>query len=142
MFQGNGKGEWDLFLSTEKGWGNFHVTGSGGFRLPNDWDAETSSAHYSHQLDYYVCQYFIPFVTGNGFTTLSNGNALPLNVEGYDLINFGSSIASGFTQVAFGAGFRSRILKKLDAGFGWETGLTKPKGPYDERFRVDLIYRF
>ena len=142
VFQGNGKGEWDLFLSASKGWNDFHVTGSCGFRLPNDWDAETASTHYSLQLDYYVCQYFIPFVSGNGFTVLSEAKATPFNFEGYDLINFGAANAEGRTQIAFGAGFRSRLLKHLDLGFGYETGVTKPKNLFDQRYTVDLIYRF
>ena len=142
VFQGNGKGEWDLFLSAAKGWGNFHVTGSSGVRIPNDWDDETASAHYSLQLDYFTCRWFIPFVAANGFTVLSEAEALPLDVEGYDLINFGSSEAEGFTQITFGTGFRSRILDNLDLGFAWETGLTSPAGLFDERYTVDLIWRF
>lgn len=142
VFQGNGKGEWDAFLSSEKGFGNAHVTGSLGFRVPNDMGAETASTHYSLQLDYYTCQYFIPFVVGNGFTVMSKGDALPLNVEGYDLINFGSSNAEGRTQVTLGSGFRSRLTKSVDVGFAYEFGLTKPKGLFGDRYTVDLIWRF
>ncbi len=142
VFQGNGAGEWDLFVSSSKGWGNFHVTGSGGFRLPNNWDQETASAHYSLQLDYYTCQYFIPFVAANGFTVLSEANALPLSIEGFDLINFGSQNAGGFTQIVFAAGLRSRIVKNVDVGFAFETSMTKPEGLFDSRYTVDLIWRF
>jgi hypothetical protein len=142
VFQGNGKGEWDVFLSTAKGWGNFHVTGSGGVRLPNDWDDETASAHYSVQLDYYVGQYFIPFIAGNGFTVLSEANATPFDFEGYDLINFGAADAKGRTQVTIGVGARSRILENLDVGFAYETGVTRPRNLFDQRYTVDVIYRF
>jgi hypothetical protein len=142
VFQGNGKGEWDLFVSAMKGWNNLHVTGGGGVRLPNDWDAETSSAHYSLQVDYYTCQYFIPFAAVNGFTVLSEAEEIPLTVEGYDLINFGSSEAGGFTQVTGGVGFRSRILQNLDVGFAYETSLSKPRGLFDDRYTVDVIWRF
>jgi hypothetical protein len=142
VFQGNGKGEWNLFVSSSKGWGNFHVTGGGGVRLPNDWDEETASAHYSLQLDYYTCPYFIPFVAANGFTTLSEAERIPLEVEGFDLINFGSSRADKFTQVTFATGWRSRVLKNLDLGFAFETSMTRPEGLFDNRYTFDVIFRF
>lgn len=142
VFQGNGDGEWNPFLSAIKGFGNFHVLGSAGVRLPNSWDEETASAHYSVQLDYYTCRWFIPFVAANGFTVLSEAKGPALNVEGYDLINFGSSAAEGFTQITAGAGFRSRLHEKVDFGFAYEIGLTDPKGLFDDRFTVDFILRF
>lgn len=142
VFQGNGKGEWNLFASAAKGFDNFHITGNVGFRVPNDWDQETPSLHYSLQLDYWTCQYFIPFVVMNGFTTLADGKQLPLETEGYDLINFGSSKASGWNGLLFGAGFRSRLHKNVDIGFAWEKAITTPKGLYEDRFTVDLIWRF
>lgn len=142
VFQGNGKGEWDLFVSAAKGFDDLQLAGNAGVRLPNDWSEETASAHYSLQLSYYVHQYFIPFVAGNGFTVLSEADQIPLNVEGFDLINFGSSAAEGFTQVAIGAGFRSRLLANLDLGFAFEKGVSKPRGVFDERYTVDLIWRF
>ncbi len=142
VFQGNGDGEWDLFLSGAKGWGNFHAVASAGVRLPNDLDQETASAHYSLQLDYHVCRYFSPFVAVNVFTVLNDAKQLGLTVEGFDLINFGSSNASGRTQAAVGGGFRSRLLKNLDLGFAYEAGVTKPYGLFDDRFTVDFIWRF
>lgn len=142
VFQGNGNGEVDLFVSAMKGWDQFHATASVGGRVPLDFDKETSSLHYSLQLDYYTCQWFIPFAVMNGQTVLSEAKALPFKVEGFDLINFGSSNAEGFTQVAVGGGFRSRICKMADVGFAYEKGITTPKGIFDDRFTVDLIVRF
>jgi hypothetical protein len=142
VFQGNGSGEWDVFVSAIKGFDKFHVLGSLGARLPNNWDEETASLHYSLQLDYYACRWFIPFVSGNGQTVLSDGKGLPLNVEGYDLINFGSSQAKGETQIVLGTGFRSRLLANLDFGFGYEFGVTDPKGLFGDRYTVDFIFRF
>lgn len=142
VFQGNGKGEWDIFASALKGFNELQFTANAGFRLPNDWDMDTAQAHYSLQMSYFVHQYFIPFIAGNGFTVLSSAEEIPLEVEGFDLINFGSSEAEGFTQIALGAGFRSRILDNLDLGFAYEKGVTKPEGVFDERITVDLIWRF
>jgi hypothetical protein len=142
VFQGNGNGEWDVFVSSMKGFDDFHITGSLGVRVPNDMDAETSQLHYSLQLDYYVCKWFIPFVAANAFTILTDAKQLALGTEGYDLINFGTSNASGKTQVVIGGGFRSRLLHNLDVGFAYEKGVTSPKGLFDDRFTADLIFRF
>ncbi len=142
VFQGNGSGEWNAFVSAIKGWDDFHATASAGVRLPNDWDRETASAHYSLQLDYYVCRWFIPFVAANGQTVLSEGKGLPLTVEGFDLINFGSRNAEGRTQIALGGGFRSRLHEKVDFGFAYEFGATDPKGLFKDRYTLDFIFRF
>lgn len=142
VFQGNGDGEWNLFASAAKGFGNFHVLANAGFRIPNNWCDETAQAHYSLHLDYYTCKWFIPFVTLNGFTVLSEGKGLPLDNEGYDLINFGSSNAEGRSSLVFGLGMRSRVHKNVDLGFAWEKGLTTPKALFDDRFTVDAIIHF
>lgn len=142
VFQGNGDGEFDVFVSAMKGWEKFHATASVGGRIPVDFDQETSSLHYSLQLDYHVCRWFIPFAVVSGQTVLSQGKGPAFGVEGFDLINFGTSNASGFTQVAVGGGFRSSLCKWADIGFCYEKGLTSPKGLFDDRFTVDMIVRF
>lgn len=148
VFQGNGSGEWDVFVSSAKSWGDFRAVGSAGVRLPNDFSAESSSTHYSVQFDYYTCQYFIPFVSANGHTVITSGNsnfALPaggLNVEGFDLINFGADSADGRTQIVGGVGFRSKLCKHVDLGFAYESSLTSPKGLFKDRFTVDLVFKF
>ena len=147
VMQGRGSGEWNLFVSTEKGWDKFHATANVGFRIPNDFSAQTAQLHYSLQFDYYVHRYFIPFIALNGYTVLSEGehrllNAVPLNAEMYDLINFGSTDAQGTTQLTFGGGVRSRILPKLDLGAAYEIGIVDPKGIFDARVTADLIWRF
>ena len=103
VFQGNGSGEWNVFVSAEKGFGDFHLLSNVGLRVPNDTSDESTVFHYSLQADYYACNYFIPFVALNGFTVVDSGNALPLSSEGFDLINFGSSKSGGVNQMALGA---------------------------------------
>ncbi|MFO1501862.1 MAG: hypothetical protein U1G07_26380 [Verrucomicrobiota bacterium] len=145
--QGRGEGEWNLFVSAAKGFGRFHTTGNVGFRLPNNFNDQTAQAHYSLQLDYNVCRYFIPFFVANGYTVLSEGEhkllgAVDLNTELYDLINFGSTEASGKTQFTVGGGLRSKIYKNVELGFAYEAGVSSPVGIFDDRFTVDLIWRF
>jgi hypothetical protein len=145
--QGRGAGEWNLFASAAKGFGKFHTTGNVGFRIPNDFSDQTAQAHYSLQLDYFVCKYFIPFFAANGYTTLSEGDhkllgVVDLNTEMYDLINFGSTEAAGRTQVTVGGGMKAKLCKSTELGFAYEAGVSSPVGIFEDRFTVDLIWRF
>jgi hypothetical protein len=147
VMQGDGSGEWNLFVSAAKGWDDFHVMGNLGFRIPNNWNEQTAQAHYSLQLDYRTCNYFIPFVCLNGYTVLSDGEdkllgVVELDTEMYDLINFGSTQAAGTTQLTLGGGFRSHLTPKLDLGLAYEAAVVSPKGIFDERITVDMILRF
>lgn len=152
VFQGNGKGEWDVFVSGAKGFGNFRTIGSAGWRIPNSFDDESSIAHYSLQLEYRTCQWFIPFISANGITVVAAGNQKTLadtgvgiegwQVEGFDLLNFGADSSDGFTQIVGGVGFRSQLCKWADFGFAYETSLTTPKALFDDRFTVDFVIRF
>ncbi len=142
VFQGRGSGEWNPFISAEKGWDDFHLTANLGVRIPNDSDKQSTVMHYSMMADYYVCQYFIPFVVANGWTVLSEGKNLPLTSEGYDVINFGSSLANGVTQMTIGGGFRSRLAKNIDFGVAYEKSVLSPEGLTDDRFTFDVCIRF
>lgn len=142
VFQGTGSGEINLFVSAEKGWGKLHATANIGGRIPVDFDKNTANIRYCGMLDYYVCRWFIPFATINAYTTLSEGKGLPLTSEGFDLINFGSSKASGRTQAACGLGFRSRLHERVDLGFAYERGFAPNNDIFKDRFTVDLIWRF
>jgi hypothetical protein len=142
VWQGNGLGEWDFFVSAEKGFDKLHLLGSVGFRCPNDWSEETAQFHFSAHIDYWVCRWFIPFVECNGYTVVNSGDKIPLDTEGYDLINFGSSKAVHRTQVAVGVGFRSRLMDNLDFGFAYEKAVAEPHGIFGDRFTADLIFRF
>lgn len=92
--------------------------------------------------DYYVCQWFIPFICANGFTVVSEGNNLPITSEGYDVINFGASQADGVTQMTLAGGFRSRITEDLDFGVAYEKAVINPEGLTDDRVTADFCVRF
>lgn len=145
VFQGNGMGEWDFFVAAAKGCEKAHAVANVGVRIPNNFADETAGVHYSLQLDYHTCRYFIPFVSLNAFTTLnsaSHNGGLPIGLpfEGADLINFGSSQAAGETDVFLGGGFSSHITEKIAAGVGCEIALTE--GFYDQRVTVSMNIGF
>jgi len=142
IFQGKGDGVWNFFVSTEKGFGDFHILANAGFLIPNDDDADSSLFHYHVQLDYYVCRFFKPFLVMNGYTVLKAGNNVPLTTEGYDLVNFGSSLADNTTQISLGGGFRSGITKNVDFGMAYEKSVSNTKGLLDDRFTFDFSIHF
>lgn len=142
VFQGTGSGVWDLFVSSAKAWDKIELQGNVGVTIPNDFDKKTSVAHYSAQLAYNSCRWFKPFVSANAFTVLSEGKGLPLDSEGFDLINFGSSNARGATQIALGGGFRTELTKKCNFGIAGETGVGHTKGLFDARITADVSIRF
>ncbi len=142
VFQGNGDGTWNPFISAGKGFGNLRFLANFGAIIPNDGDEESTQLHYSAQIDYTVCRYFIPFAAWNAFTVISEGKGLPVDFEGFDLFNFGSSKADGMTQSVLGVGFRSRLLDRLDFGFAYEFPVSQPEGLFGDRFTFDFIWRF
>jgi hypothetical protein len=142
VFQGLSTGEWNVFASAVKGFGRFHLVANAGFRIPNDWTEKTAQAHYSLQADYYLCHWFIPFVSLNGFSVLSTANKIGLTNEGYDLINFGSTGAEGRSSLVFGGGARSKLTKNLDLGVAYEISATKPNDLFDKRLTVDASIHF
>lgn len=142
VFQAGGDGKINPFVSVGKGFGNLRLLGNVGGIIPIDGNAETSQLRYSAQIDYTTCQYFVPFVAWNAFTVLTEGNGLGTDFEGFDLFNFGSQHAEGYTQSVIGVGFRSQLTEKLHFGFAYEFPVSSPEGVFDERFTVDFIWRF
>lgn len=142
IFQGRGGGEWDLFMAAQKGFGDFHLSGSLGIRLPNNRHENSTMVHYSVMADYYTCRWFIPFAAFNAFTVVDAGNNIGLNSEGYDVMNFGASGSQGVTQGTLAIGFRSRILSHVDLGIAYEKAIIKPYGLTDDRMTVDVSIRF
>jgi hypothetical protein len=77
VFQGNGSGEWDLFLASAKGWGDITLMGNIGARLPMNMAQETAQLHYSVQLAHHTHKYFVPFVAANAFTSSTRASRCP-----------------------------------------------------------------
>lgn len=147
VFQGSdhGDGQFDFFVSAAKGFDKFQLMGNAGLILPIDSDKDSTLLHYSIQLAHNSCSWFKPFVVLNGYTGLRNGKTPGLGgltSEGYDVINFGAGDVKGETMLVLGAGFRTALGRAVDLGFAYEKDITTDDGIFDDRFTVDLIWKF
>jgi len=142
VFQGRGGGEFNPFVSFQKGFGDLHVSGNLGLRIPVTTDEQNLMAHYSLMVDYYVNRWFIPFVSANFWTNLNDGANIGLRSNGYDVINFGANDANGVTQGMVGIGFRSRITNNVDLGAAYEVAAIRPYGLTNNRLTFDMCIRF
>lgn len=121
VFQGNGDGVWNFFLTSGKGFGKNHVIGTVGWELPNDGAQESESMFYSLHLDREVADGFYLLTEFTGIHYLDDGNRLlGVNVEGGDLFNLGSGNVKGnnFTSWAFGAAWKPN--RHVSIGAAWE----------------------
>lgn len=142
VFQRRGNGEFNPFVSFQKGWGDLHLSGNLGWRLPVDSNAQSSILHYSAMVDYFVNDRFVPFISFNAFSVTNAGNNIGLLSEGYDVFNFGATGSQGVTQGMIGLGFRSRLFGKTWLGVAYEKAVITPKALSDERLTLDLSIQF
>lgn len=142
VFQGEGDGEINPFLSAAKSFGNLNVMVGTGFRFAID-DSDSSFYDFDIHFDYKIGNFY-PLIEFGVYHVLDAGDRLPIADEGVDLFNFGSSEADGKTMVTAGAGARYRISDSVDLGAAYQIPLTSGEGSnlLDWRITTDLIYSF
>ncbi|MEX2188627.1 MAG: hypothetical protein WD875_17600 [Pirellulales bacterium] len=141
--QGNGAGEFNLFLTGGKQLGScYHVVSAAGFRLPADDTAENQVFYWSGHLDRKIGCDWYAFVETNWYHYLKSGNAFQLPVEGGDLFNLGSVGVAGNDLVTGAFGFKRQLRDIDEIGVAWEFPLTDRRGLLDNRLTVDYIIRY
>ncbi len=138
--QGDGNGLMDLFITGARAFGKLGFQGSLGANLALDGDHDSSMFHYAVHADYELFPNFYPVVEFNGFTTIDDGNRTPVNFEGIDLVNFGSTDSGTVMTIAGGA--RYRFNKHIQIGAGYEAPVTDREDIMDWRAYFDLILSF
>lgn len=140
VLQGGGIGVMNPFLSVAKGFGDLHLQGYTGPQLALSSD---DSSYYDVALhaDYRVADVFYPLVEFNWRHTLTGGERLPIDQEGWDLVNLGSTDAGGESVATLALGFRFRPMEDLDVGLGAEFPVTDRHDILDWRFTMDFIWR-
>ncbi len=142
VFQGEGDGNINPFVTGAVALQNLNLMAATGFRLPLDSDDSTL-----YDLDIHIdapLGNFYPSVEFNLVHVVDAGNRIGLGGEGADLINFGSSNSDGETLVTTAVGGRYRINDDLDFGVAYQVPLTNGPGSdiFDWRLTTDLIFSF
>lgn len=139
VFMGHGDGLLNPFLSTAKGFGDFHMELYSGPRIAisgNDSTFWDTNVHFDYKL-----ANFYPLIEWNIIHTLDGGRRLPLKQEGFDLVNLGSKDAGGETVATLAFGLRYRVLDDLDIGAVAEMPISQRHDVFGWRVTTDLIWR-
>ena len=142
VFQGNGDGLVRPFVSA--GWDleEFNVLGSFALNQPLDGDAEVASIDYHLHVSREVAPNLFPLLEINGITYTNDGNVLPVNFEGGDLINLGSANVSGNTVIWGALGAAYNISERWQAGIVYEWPWTSREDLMEDRIWASLVWRF
>ena len=141
--QGNGDGEFNVFLSGAKQLGCcYHIMSTAGFRLPVDAHDENQVFYWSGHIDRKIGNDWYAFVETNWYHYLRSGDAFPLPVEGGDLFNLGSQGIAGNDLVTGAIGLKRQLREIDEIGVAWEFPLTDRRGLLDNRLTVDYIIRY
>lgn len=142
VFQGNGDSVWTPYLSLGKQIGAGHLIASTGYHVPGDTAEESQSIYYSVHYDHPVTSKLSALAELNGIVYTKSGQALPLNIEGGDWINLGSSSVAGNNVLTFAFGANYRMNDCLSFAAVWEFPLSNRKDLLDSRTTATLTLMF
>ncbi len=127
--ESHGDGILNPFLSagwgTAAGPGNVHLLTYTALRLPiSGYDSTffDLSLHADYEVDTGPCGKLYPLIEFNWVQTLDGGRRLPIDNEGFDFFNFGTTGSGGRGVVTGAVGFRYRILEGVGDIFGSSLG--------------------
>lgn len=142
IFQGQGDGALNPFVSTGYTLGDVNLVAGTGLRIAMD---NTDSSFWDLDLhaDYKMGSFY-PLVEFNLIHAYQSGDRLPIADEGEDFFNFGASNSAGKNLVAMAVGARYRITDSVDYGLAYQFPLDRTEGSrvLDWRITSDLIIRF
>lgn len=140
VLQGKGKGLLNPFLSVAKGFDDFHAQMYTGANLALAVD-DTSSYDVALHFDYRLFEKLYPLFEFNWRYGLRGGGRLPIDQEGWDLVNLGSTDAGGESVATVALGARYRVTDTVDVGAVGEFPVTSRNDILDWRVTTDLIWR-
>ena len=142
VYQGKSDGDFNLFLTGGKEWGNLHVLGTTGFRLPCNRNSTSTAWYWNAHVDYKVLPWLAPFLEINGIHWIDGGEEFPFDFEGGDLINLGSSDVTGNDLVTLAPGIRFPINRNLSFGVAYEFPVTGREDLLNQRWTFDVVLRY
>lgn len=141
VFQGQGDGAFNPFLSAATGLGPINLMAGTGFRIAAD-DQDSSFYDFDLHADTKIGPVH-PLVELNVISVVDAGSRLPIADEGEDFFNFGASGSDGKTLVSAAVGARVDLTDSLTFGAAFQVPLTNGAGSNILEYRVttDLIAR-
>lgn len=143
VFQGYGDGVLNPFLSAAKGidagFSDVHLQFYSGPRIPISGSDSTfwdTSAHVDYQIGA-----FYPLAELNWVSALDSGRRVPIDQEGFDVLNLGSTDVGGNDVVTAAFGARYRVADWLDLGATGEFPITNREDIFGWRVTADVIIR-
>jgi hypothetical protein len=138
VFQGNGDGVWNPFLTAGKKLGCYHAIGVVGMHLPNNGNKESQSIFYSLHLDRQLTCRSYAVLEFNGINYTDSGNALAVNQEGGDFINLGANNVTGNNFATMAAGATVKLADDLTAAAAYEFPVMGRRDLFDNRFYFQM----
>jgi hypothetical protein len=124
-------------------YGSLNILSTTGFAVATD--NQRSDYFHSHlhfDFDVINAHKFYPLIEFNWYQYTRSGKVLPVNFEGADLFNFGSTMINGKGLVTMAGGFRYKVCEHFQLGAAIEFPLTSYQGIEDYRVTADLIFRY
>lgn len=143
--QSVGDGEFHLFTSFAQRLldGDAHYMTTFGWRLPVDGSAQTESLHWSNHLDYRLTKSFYLVSEWVWWHWVDDADVgLPLGVAGQDAFNLPATDVVGNNLVTQAVGFKYKPCGNYEFGLAYEFPLTDFNDVLDQRFQVDMIFRY
>ncbi len=142
VLQGKGDGVINPFISAATSLGRVNLIAYSGIRAAID-NSDSSFFDASLHVDTKVGR-FSPLIELNMYHVISAGDRLPIEDEGQDFFNLGSSLSDGETMMTAAFGTRVQLCESLSFGTAYEIPLITDSGSYitDWRITSDLIYSF
>lgn len=139
VFQGNGDGLLRPFISAAKVLEQFDLIANAGYSFPLDDEEEVSFLDYHVHLSREVTEGVSPLVELNGITYTSDGEELPVDFEGGELINLGATDVSGNSVFTGAVGVRWRATPHVMLGASFEAPLGGREDLFDDRIVLDVL---
>lgn len=142
IFQGQGDGALNPFVSAGAAVDNFNFVAGTGLRIAMD-DSDSSFWDLDLHADYKLGAFY-PLIEMSLIHTYSAGERLPIPDEGEDFFNFGASGSAGNNLLAMGVGARYRVCDSVDLGAVYQFPLDRSEGSaiLDWRLTTDIIVHF
>ncbi len=140
-----GDGEFHLYITLGQRLlcGDAHFLTSFGYRVPVNDNLQTTSVHWSNHIDFRLTEktYIFTEVAWWHWTDdATNGTAL--GVAGQDLFNLSASNVAGNDLVTQSVGVKFKPCRSTEIGIAYEFPLTDFEDIIEDRFIVDLIFRY